>query len=133
MATVDELVLKPGDLRNVRLADYLGKRSGAFPHSWSLRYVVLAGNFLFVFATPQVRRACARARRAARAVRAPPARGWEAFARCTPGAERGAGAGAARAAARRGERRNAAGHHGNPARARAPPARAAPRRPRADT
>ena len=55
MASLDELVLKAGDLRNVRLADYISKRSSAFTHGWNIRYTVLSGNFLFVYSTPQVR------------------------------------------------------------------------------
>jgi hypothetical protein len=54
MATLEELVVKPGDLRNVRLADHLGKRNSAFPHGWNLRYTVLSGNFLYIFVTHQV-------------------------------------------------------------------------------
>ncbi len=71
MATMDELSLKSGDLRNVRLADYLGKRSGAFPFGWSMRYVVLSGNFLFVYSSPKASLARNALLRAARPVGPP--------------------------------------------------------------
>jgi hypothetical protein len=69
---MEELMIKPGDLRNVRLADYLGKRSSAFPRGWNIRYVVLSGNFLFVYINPSVSPPHARARPSAPHV-SPPA------------------------------------------------------------
>jgi len=47
----DEMMLAPRDLKSVRLASYLYKRSGAFPYGWNSRYVVLSGNFLFLYST----------------------------------------------------------------------------------
>jgi PH domain len=41
--------LAPGQLKSVRLGGTLMKRSGAVMHPWHKRYVVLSGNFLFLY------------------------------------------------------------------------------------
>jgi hypothetical protein len=48
------LSLKPDDLRSVRLANDLEKRSSAWPYSWSKRFIVLSANFVFVFGSSKV-------------------------------------------------------------------------------
>jgi len=50
------LSLKPDDLRSVRLANDLDKRSSAWPYSWSKRFIVLSANFVFVFGSSKVSR-----------------------------------------------------------------------------
>lgn len=49
---MEELALRPEELKNVRVAAFLDKRARAFPHGWRARYCVLAGNFLFVYGAP---------------------------------------------------------------------------------
>ena len=49
---MDELNLAPGELTSVRLAAWLSKRSSGVLGGWSQRYVVLAGNFLYVYVAP---------------------------------------------------------------------------------
>ena len=62
------LTLKPDDLRSVRLANDLEKRSSAWPYGWGTRFTVLSANFIYVYATKTVRpSARARARERARA------------------------------------------------------------------
>ena len=62
------LTLKPDDLRSVRLANDLEKRSSAWPYGWGTRFTVLSANFIYVYATKTVRpSARARARSRARA------------------------------------------------------------------
>lgn len=51
---MQELLQKPTDLRNVRLAGYMRKKSSSFPGGWGKRYVVLSANFLYVFKAPSV-------------------------------------------------------------------------------
>lgn len=58
MATMEELLLRPEDLKNVRVASLLDKRSGRFPRPWRSRYVVLSSNFLFVYTGPHADRPC---------------------------------------------------------------------------
>ena len=66
------LTLKPDDLRSVRLANDLEKRSSAWPYGWGTRFTVLSANFIYVYGTKNVR-ASLRPRRAPRAAaRAPP-------------------------------------------------------------
>jgi hypothetical protein len=48
------LSLKPDDLRSVRLANDLEKRSSSWPYSWSKRFIVLSANFVFVFGSSKV-------------------------------------------------------------------------------
>lgn len=58
---MDELQVAPRDLKSVRVAGYLQKRSGAFPYGFHSRYVVLSGNFLFLYATdadPKPKKVC---------------------------------------------------------------------------
>ena len=52
------LTLKPDDLRSVRLANDLEKRSSAWPYGWGTRFVVLSANFLYVYNTSKVRKRC---------------------------------------------------------------------------
>ena len=49
------LTLKPDDLRSVRLANDLEKRSSAWPYGWGTRFTVLSANVIYVFATKSVR------------------------------------------------------------------------------
>jgi hypothetical protein len=69
------LTLKPDDLRSVRLANDLEKRSSAWPYGWGTRFTVLSANFIYVYGTKNVRaspRAAARRRAPPRAAaRAP--------------------------------------------------------------
>ena len=49
------LTLKPDDLRSVRIANDLDKRSSAWPYGWGTRFVVLSANFVFVYGRKDVR------------------------------------------------------------------------------
>ena len=59
------LTLKPDDLRSVRLANDLEKRSSAWPYGWGTRFCVLSANFIYVFGSKSVRPSAQRARRPA--------------------------------------------------------------------
>jgi hypothetical protein len=54
MAALEELNMKADELKNIRIADWLSKRSSAFPFGWHQRYVVLSGNFLFIYSAVTV-------------------------------------------------------------------------------
>jgi hypothetical protein len=49
---MDETLLKAEDLKNVRMAAWLSKRSSSFPHGWAQRYVVLSANLLYIYTQP---------------------------------------------------------------------------------
>jgi hypothetical protein len=55
MATLAELNVRADALKNVRLAAWLNKRSSSVLASWHQRFVVLSGNFLFVYGNTNVR------------------------------------------------------------------------------
>lgn len=44
-----ELAIPADELKNVRVASTLAKRSSSFPFGWSSRYCVLSGNHLYVY------------------------------------------------------------------------------------
>ena len=50
---MEELNLRPDELKNVRMAAFLDKYSRAFPHMWRQRYCVLSGNFFFIYHSPR--------------------------------------------------------------------------------
>lgn len=52
---MEEMNFRAADLKCVRLADYLIKRSGSFPYGWNRRYCVVSANFLLVYGNAQVR------------------------------------------------------------------------------
>lgn len=52
-AKAEEMLVKPEELKNVRVAAFLDKRQRGFPHSWRQRYCVLSGNFIFIYNTPR--------------------------------------------------------------------------------
>jgi hypothetical protein len=49
---MDETLLKAEELKNVRMAAWLSKRSSSFPHGWAQRYVVLSANLLYIYTQP---------------------------------------------------------------------------------
>lgn len=46
-------MLRPEELKSVRVAAYLDKRNHAFPYAWRQRYCVMSGNFLFIYLSPR--------------------------------------------------------------------------------
>ena len=44
-----ELKLRAEELKNVRVAGTLAKKSSSFPYGWSNRYCVLSGNFVLIY------------------------------------------------------------------------------------
>jgi hypothetical protein len=57
MATLAELSVRAEELKNVRLAAWLSKRSGSWPNGWHQRFTVLSSNFLYIYGNTNVRAA----------------------------------------------------------------------------
>ena len=51
---MEELNQKPDELKNVRYAGWLEKRSSSFPYGWNRRYVIISCNFIYVYSNNQV-------------------------------------------------------------------------------